>query len=649
MTDHPSAPGHPLRGLLVAGPRLGWAYRDPATAMMPFAEQPPTVPAQTATPSAPPPFPLRRVVLTGALGLGLAVAAGCCGLFAQGPSGTTQVGTQILVFAVVLALGTAGLIGYILMQHQARSSRAAAEATRPQREYQAAMAAWRQRAAAHQQAEAARTADMAIWQAAGPHPGASRLDIIGGTPGGWRDLLTVTGAGYLATHGPATVIDLTGDQLTADLHQLCTATGISVDRQNPPSDTDLLSGLDTAQLVDVLVESVHGDGDRQTRDRRATDTRILTAITDAISSEVSLARLADALRVLLKIPGPTPTLNATERAHIADELFPPDYLSASVATLQRLEAHLHPLRAMTSRPRPPATLTIVAADNDGTSARSEPLDDLILAWVTRRVATAPQTCRTLMIAAADPLPGRQVERLADICHRQHVALILLWRHLRDTAHTALGGGAVAFMRLRNAEEATRAADFIGRTHRFVLSGLTRTIGGSFTHTDTTGISDGSSHSKTDSASRSGRIAALIRQTQAWTRSEGATTGTTHTTSHQTSTAAGESWSDTNTTARVYEYAIEPTVLQGLPEHALLLVDHGQHGPAVQALDCNPAIVTLPGVAMTPAVSSTTGPVIAQPRHTPAITHTPPPAAIPSQAPPVHVHHPRAELWSDRGR
>lgn len=649
VTDHQMSARHPLEGLLVGGPRLGWTYQDPTVAMVPFGEQRPVAgPPAAAEPLKP--FPLKRILVAVGIGLGVTTLAGCCGLVAQGPNGIGDLGTQIVLFAVALTVGTVGLVVFLVWKHNEANARLREAASMPQRQYEAALAGWQQRATAHAQTEAARVAAMDLWQSTGPQPGVTRLDIVGGTADGWRDLILVAGSGYLAAHGPSVVIDLTGDRLASDLYEMCHATGVPCDWQTPPGDSDLLAGLGANQLVDVLVESVHGDGDRELRDRRATDTRILTAVVAALGPDQSLGRIGDALRVLLKIPGPTPHLSASERTRIADELFPADYLSASLAILQRLEAHLHPLQHLTSRPpRPPATLTIMAASNDGTSARSELIDDLILAWVTRRIADAPETCRTLMLAAADTLPARQIERLADICHRQTVTLIVLWRHLRATAATALGSGAVAFMRMRNVDEATRAADFIGRTHKFVLSGLTRTVGGSTSRTGSTGTSDAISRGASSSFTRGGRIAELINRAQSWTRAQGTTTGTTHTVSNQTSFTSGENWGEASSTQRVYEYAIEPSVLQGLPEHAVLLVEHGQHGPVVNALDCNPAIVCLPRVNMSPAARPAAPPIVPQPYSNPAIAHTPPPQSALDVNPPPQIpqQHRRTELWSDR--
>ncbi len=61
-------------------------------------------------------------------------------------------------------------------------------------------------------------------------------------------------------------------------------------------------------------------------------------------------------------------------------------------------------------------------------------------------------------------------------------------------------------------------------------------------------------------------------------------------------ADGTSWSDATATQRVYEYAVEPAVLQNLPDHALLLAARGPAGPHLQAVECDPAIATLPSVS-----------------------------------------------------
>src|SRR5580658_299988 len=145
------------------------------------------------------------------------------------------------------------------------------------------------------------------------------------------------------------------------------------------------------------------------------------------------------------------------------------------------------------------------------------------------------------------------------------------------------------MRLGNHAEADQAAAYIGRQHKFVLSQRTATLGGNqtLTRTDTDG------YGATDTSSRSWREFHL----GPGTRSRGTSTSRNWSTAQ--SWADGTSWSDATTTQRVYEYAVEPSVLQNLPDHALLLAAPGAAGPRLQAVECDPAIAALPGLTARP--------------------------------------------------
>ena len=104
-------------------------------------------------------------------------------------------------------------------------------------------------------------------------------------------------------------------------------------------------------------------------------------------------------------------------------------------------------------------------------------------------------------------------------------------------------------------------------------------------------------------------------------------------------ADGTSWSDAAATQRVYEYTVEPSVLQHLPDHALLLAAPGQAGPDLRAVECDPAIVTLPGVSTRPLT----------PVHVPAQASS---ARLAADEPPGRSgrHSPPAEptrTWSTR--
>lgn len=234
----------------------------------------------------------------------------------------------------------------------------------------------------------------------------------------------------------------------------------------------------------------------------------------------------------------------------------------------------------------------------------------------------------------------------------------------------IGGGAVAFMRLGNHEDATRAADFIGRDHRFVLSQITKNVGGNESHTstDTEGVGDSesTSTSRTTGTSRSwgtsrssgttysgGEMFGLFpdRSTNYQRGSNrGGSTNTSDTVGTSTSTsrnwsaaysyAEGTNWSDADTTQRVYEYAVEPVTLQHLPDHALLLVESAPGGGrAITPVECDPAIITLERV--------TTGPLPDPPAPQQAI---PAPVTAPQQwATPAAPSGPRRRRRPRPGR
>jgi hypothetical protein len=146
------------------------------------------------------------------------------------------------------------------------------------------------------------------------------------------------------------------------------------------------------------------------------------------------------------------------------------------------------------------------------------------------------------------------------------------------------------MRLGDHQEATQGAEFIGRGHKFVLSGITRTLGGDDTHTTADTYGESETRGGSNETIRTGRHISRRRGTN-WSR--------TRNWSQTESVAQGTNWSDASSASRVYEYAVEPRVLQDLPEYAMILVKGQGRGSVVQAVEVDPAIVTLPRVSMEP--------------------------------------------------
>ena len=258
--------------------------------------------------------------------------------------------------------------------------------------------------------------------------------------------------------------------------------------------------------------------------------------------------------------------------------------AVSQIDLARYAGHTPPVR-----PDAPSYYTCLALDAGARSARAEMLTALAIGWLTVQVSASDAQAPAVVIAGADEITRPHLERLASACERRRVPLTLMFRHLREDALALLGGGTPAFMRLGNHAEAEQAASYIGRQHKFVLSQFTATVGGNqtFTRSDTDGYSDSDSSSR----SRQEFHLGFGNRTRGTSTSRSWSTGS--------SQADGTSWSDATSTQRVYEYAVEPAVLQSLPDHALLLATPGPAGPQLQPVECDPAITALPGVSPQP--------------------------------------------------
>ncbi len=147
------------------------------------------------------------------------------------------------------------------------------------------------------------------------------------------------------------------------------------------------------------------------------------------------------------------------------------------------------------QPARPAWYTCLALEPGARSASAELLTALTVQWLTVAVTRSTATAPAVIIAGADEITRGHLEALADACERRGVPLTLLFRHLRDDATALIGGAsATAFMRLGNHHEAEQAASFIGRHHKFTVSGWTATQGGEHSTASTSGYSHGTSQS-----------------------------------------------------------------------------------------------------------------------------------------------------------
>jgi len=529
-----------------------------------------------------------------------------------------------LVLAALVAVGCGGAVLGTL-QRKTQAERAIEEVgARQTAAYEDACGAWEQRRLAFEAAEAERVGRLDEWGAALVPPRTQRLDVIGGTPRSREAFLTVLGSSTLPQR-PVIVLDLTGDHVCESFANLAREAGVPVDLQLLPRDlarTTLLSGLEPAQMVSSLVESMHGDNMGPSRGDRSRDELLLNDLCEALGEDLSLARLAAGLRALRGDPDTAQVLTRREYNRIADELFSDESRRQDNPNLGRLLSFIHPLRHLGSARKvgEPAYLTCIALDDAGTSAGTELLKDLVLQWATRHVAKVRGNAPAVMVVGDERVKLLHMERLSEVAAGRGVQVTFLLSHLRDMARELVGAGAVGFMKLGNHVEAKEAAEFIGYGHKFEVSNLSRTIGGN--ESITVGRTDGGSTSqgtslaeginwstnwgRSTSASRrpgdltdigSGPDSVTEGQSSGGSRGGSRTTTTSQTTGSNWSTtrqtAEGSNWNDQVAQQRVYEFTVEPGRLQAMDDFHLLFVERDQRGLATpRSVEFNPEIVTL---------------------------------------------------------
>jgi hypothetical protein len=621
-------PATPEQVLFTPGPRLGWTFRDRRDLISRYPEPAPDAEAISRE-AAQRLAGARRSwrwsatwVLRPSLFVMIALLAlgGCAHAF-----NPRVPFAAIAIAAVILAApGTGWALWRLARLHMARTAG-------PRRQYEIARAGWEARATAWEGGQLERLAGIPEWgSAASP---SRHTDVFGGTLEGWRSLLTVHGASILAER-PLLVADLTGQYPAGGLAATARSAGVQVAEYLLPRDlgaSGLLAMLPPRHLADALTEAIHAGTPPAARADRALDVRVLDQLASALDGHgVTPARLAAAIQAALGRPVPPGLLSEQETDLISGRLFGDRYLSQIGASLVRLDAFVADLASYAGTGSgvipPPAWCTLLVTEPAARGGRGELIPALVIQWLTVQItATSGGHVPAVIIAGADEITGHHIERLADACDQHGVPLTVLFRHLRNDASQLIGGTpATAFMRLGNHREAEQAASFIGRHHKFVLSGYTATQGGE--HTTTRGTSQSWGNSETRG----------FNSHRGWTSdgpfSSGSSGGTgksrdysrNYTYGTEESESDGINWNDATSTSRVYEYAVEPAVLQTLPGNALLLVNRTASS-GLRSVECDPAIVTLPDVSISPFSPVTPSAVGGPPATVAAEPHELPPS------------------------
>jgi hypothetical protein len=393
------------RLLFTGGPRLGWTFRDRRQLVTPYAEPEPDpqaiagqVTARRERAGRAWRFSLRWVARPL---LPLAVVAYAAGEIARDLAHRAHPGALAWLPAALAAIGIAWPAWCLARLFLARRAD-------PARVQQAALDAWRQLAAGHEQAELARLSGTPEWASA--RSPARRTDVYGGTLDGWQALLAVHGASILATQ-PLLVADFSGQLASRQLAGLAQRNGVPATVHLLPgavSTSGILAGLTAEQFTSALAEAIHaGTPGAASRAERAIDVRVARQVIAALSGDLTPSRLAAAIQAALGQPVPPGLLTPDEAELIGADLFGEAYRAQAGPSLIRLDAFIADLarHAGPGAPRPgrPAWYTCIAMQPGARSASAELLTALTIQWLTVRVTQSTATAPAVIIAGADAI------------------------------------------------------------------------------------------------------------------------------------------------------------------------------------------------------------------------------------------------------
>ena len=348
----------PADALFIPGERFGWVYRDCSLLRHEWTIPPPTFVSPPEPPNTAAELPQRQRKRWGCLA-GVAIiwvwlggiivvllfsassAAGLIGL-------PLAIAVEIWLFALAVRHGPNSTL-------QKARARWAVEVEQRKQAHAAEFARWKQAMEQHLTNENRRTSQLAEWGSVRTAQGTKRVDVYGGNEPGWEALITTFGASALASGGRLTLIDLSEGAVGAELYHLSKSFGLATRVVTLPEQldqVDLMGRLDSGALVDVLLETLHGDESAPNRVERSMDDRILRAVVGALGEHVSVSRLVVGLSTLLDPDAPapiTPAVLLPSERNAIESLFYTDVLAQMreriVAAPRR---KLYPLRQLDS-------------------------------------------------------------------------------------------------------------------------------------------------------------------------------------------------------------------------------------------------------------------------------------------------------------
>jgi hypothetical protein len=606
-----------IRLLLSGGERWGWAADDPSRFYRWYAVPKPV-------PQLPPPpgaggeasavstrrrpsrlFGIRAswYFLSGVVVLfvGAAIETG------TGARGTTTTSTTLSV--VVWALW--GLSIVAVLRHRRRASGAHRPGWFAQRaferscraasaEWERAVRGWEYAKQQHDADETARVRQLPLYQPVTFVSRPRRVDVFG-EAGCWPDFLATLGASLLGSGNQVTLLDFSQAGASTRLVALCAEAGMTARVLTFPDDAarcDMLAGLSPAGITDVIIESLYSGSDPASAEQRALASRLVGEVTEILAPRITMARLWRGVRVAMgheSAAAARGELGETDwqRLH---KLFPRPFRATVAERLVRLEHQLHTVRGLgTAVPdeSPPAPLECFVAGSIDAHLEKELLRDLVVERTLRLLRHRDEAHRphVLIVAGVDHLTEPRLRRLDQQAEASDSRLILLFRGLSSNALTFAGsGGAVAFFRLPNADQAEQAADWIGRDHRFVLGEFTEE------RARLQVSRQERSHSSTSSQRRLAQgglgVSATPTQPVRFFLKAGVNETTFAAATETEASLSVEAVAQRlgTRTQRVYEHVVDAVTLRGLPPNTLLLAEFDPvSGRRVVAADCSPEL------------------------------------------------------------
>jgi hypothetical protein len=534
------------------------------------------------------------------------VAFGIFELSGQDPMvGTTRGSLTTVGWMEMAWLALVPLVGTIRLWRRAQAALGAPDRLRRQmpellrHHHEEALAAWRQRAAAHESAETRRLSRLAEHAAVRPRADAPRIEIFGG-PDGWADLLTTVGTSLVASGRRLDILDLSEEDAHVQLHDVLSKASLTPELVVLPRDAaqfDIFAGCSMRAARDILVEALSGASPDDAQSDRDLDNRILASIIDVLGEPILPSRIDAALRVAMKNvrrrEDVATELTAAQFDAIADAFQSEDWRREMSRRMVKIEAMTYELREFgvdreriegSDGAKPPSCRIISLSHHDGalsdagTRLHNAQVSDVILQRIIRELRERPReeaAFTTLFIVGAENLQQRHMTTLSHLGRTRGVRLALLSRHVREASLEVAGsdGAVVGFMRLGPAE-AKRASEFVGPNYKLIETSITETDGSS--------ASDGS----TSSTSVTHQLFPVVTETTGVTRGR----ATEHSIAH--------------TRSRVYDPMIEPLDFQRVGKSKMVFLDFSRvankEGDVYRTLvNVSPEMVSVPRTALVP--------------------------------------------------